>query len=99
MTEHPGTIAAPATPSRVAPLAHLAWREATVAAVVEETADAHSLVLDVPAWPGHVAGQHVDVGQVIGLSGTTGYSTGCHLHFELLVNADFVDPMPWMTKH
>jgi len=45
------------------------------------------------------AGQHVDVGQVIGLSGTTGYSTGCHLHFELLVNADFVDPMPWMTKN
>ena len=46
---------------RVAPLAHLAWREAVVAAVVEETADAHSLVLDVPHWPGHVAGQHVDV--------------------------------------
>lgn len=45
------------------------------------------------------AGQHVDVGQVIGLSGTTGYSTGCHLHFELLVNADFVDPMPWMTRN
>jgi murein DD-endopeptidase MepM/ murein hydrolase activator NlpD len=42
-------------------------------------------------------GQHVDVGDVIGLSGTTGYSTGCHLHFELLVNADFVDPMPWMA--
>jgi murein DD-endopeptidase MepM/ murein hydrolase activator NlpD len=42
-------------------------------------------------------GQHVDVGAVIGLSGTTGYSTGCHLHFELLVNADFVDPMPWMA--
>jgi murein DD-endopeptidase MepM/ murein hydrolase activator NlpD len=46
---------------------------------------------------GVTTGQHVDVGQVIGLSGTTGYSTGCHLHFELLVNADFVDPMPWMT--
>jgi len=43
------------------------------------------------------SGQHVDAGQVIGLSGTTGYSTGCHLHFELLVNADFVDQMPWMT--
>ena len=48
----------------------------------------------------HVAvtpGQHVDAGALIGLSGTTGYSTGCHLHFELLVNGDFVDPMPWMT--
>ena len=32
-----------------------------VAAVVEETADARSLVLDAPHWPGHVAGQHVDV--------------------------------------
>ena len=45
----------------VAPLAHLAWRDAMVAAVVDETADARSLVLDVPHWPGHVAGQHVDV--------------------------------------
>jgi murein DD-endopeptidase MepM/ murein hydrolase activator NlpD len=51
----------------------------------------HQSQLDV------TVGQHVDVGQVIGLSGTTGYSTGCHLHFELLVNGDFVDPMPWMT--
>ena len=61
MTELPGILAAAATSPRVAPLAHLAWREASVAAIVEETADAHSLVLDVPAWPGHVAGQHVDV--------------------------------------
>lgn len=46
---------------------------------------------------GVVVGQHVTAGEVIGTSGTTGYSTGCHLHFELLVNADFVDPMPWMA--
>jgi ferredoxin-NADP reductase len=45
----------------VAPLAHLAWREAVVATVVEETADARTLALEVPRWPGHVAGQHVDV--------------------------------------
>ena len=61
MTELPDTLAIPAASPRVAPLARLAWREASVAAVVEETADAHSLVLDVPGWPGHVAGQHVDV--------------------------------------
>jgi ferredoxin-NADP reductase len=39
----------------------LLWREATVAAVVPETANATTLRLDVPEWPGHVAGQHVDV--------------------------------------
>jgi ferredoxin-NADP reductase len=45
----------------VAPLAHLAWREARVAATLTETADARTLVLDVAHWPGHRAGQHVDV--------------------------------------
>src|SRR5690349_18830786 len=34
---------------------------ATVREVVEETARVKSIVLDVPAWPGHRAGQHVDV--------------------------------------
>jgi ferredoxin-NADP reductase len=37
------------------------WRTATVAEVVDETPTARTLVLDVPGWPGHVAGQHVDV--------------------------------------
>lgn len=31
------------------------------AKVVEENAHARTVLLDVPAWPGHVAGQHVDV--------------------------------------
>jgi ferredoxin-NADP reductase len=37
------------------------WRVATVRAVRDETPAARTLVLDVPQWPGHVAGQHVDV--------------------------------------
>ena len=37
------------------------WRVATVRAVRPETPAARTLVLDVPSWPGHVAGQHVDV--------------------------------------
>ena len=37
------------------------WRVATVAEVVEETHQAATLALDVPGWPGHAAGQHVDV--------------------------------------
>lgn len=41
--------------------ARLEWRVATVAAVHNETRRARTLVLDVPQWPGHRAGQHVDV--------------------------------------
>ena len=37
------------------------WRLATVAEVVTETPRARTLILDVPGWPGHRAGQHVDV--------------------------------------
>lgn len=39
----------------------LAWRVATVVAVQAETATASTLVLDVAGWPGHDAGQHLDV--------------------------------------
>ena len=42
-------------------------------------------------------GQQVQAGEVIGHVGTTGYSTGCHLHFELIVNSDAVDPVPWIS--
>jgi ferredoxin-NADP reductase len=41
--------------------APIRWRVATVLDVVEETAHARTIVLDVPEWPGHVAGQHVDL--------------------------------------
>jgi ferredoxin-NADP reductase len=39
----------------------LTWQLATVVDVVEETPRCKSLVLKPPAWPGHRAGQHVDV--------------------------------------
>jgi murein DD-endopeptidase MepM/ murein hydrolase activator NlpD len=38
-------------------------------------------------------GSHVRQGQVIGFVGSSGLSTGSHVHFEIIVNGRFVDPM------
>jgi ferredoxin-NADP reductase len=37
------------------------WRLGTVVALHDETASARTITLEVPDWPGHLAGQHVDV--------------------------------------
>jgi ferredoxin-NADP reductase len=37
------------------------WRVGTVLALHDETASTRTLTLEVPDWPGHVGGQHVDV--------------------------------------
>src|ERR1700747_661088 len=37
------------------------WRVGTVVGLHEETATARSITLEVLDWPGHIAGQHVDV--------------------------------------
>jgi murein DD-endopeptidase MepM/ murein hydrolase activator NlpD len=41
-------------------------------------------------------GQHVDQGEVIGLVGSTGYSTGSHLHFEVRIGQSPVDPLGYL---
>jgi ferredoxin-NADP reductase len=57
------TLPAQATPIR--------WRVATVAAIMQETPRVRTLVLDLSDWPGHRAGQHVDVR----LTAEDGYQT------------------------
>jgi len=47
--------------ARAAVRGRLTWQIADVADVVDETARVRTLVLDVPDWPGHSAGQHLDV--------------------------------------
>lgn len=59
------TLAAAPTPLPIA------WRLATVVDVRAETGRTRTLVLDAPGWPGHRAGQHVDVR----LTAEDGYST------------------------
>jgi ferredoxin-NADP reductase len=59
------TLAAASTPLPIA------WRLATVLDVRVETVRTRTLLLDVAGWPGHRAGQHVDVR----LTAEDGYST------------------------
>jgi ferredoxin-NADP reductase len=39
----------------------LTWQVAKVSAVAAETASVRTITLDVPDWPGHQAGQHLDI--------------------------------------
>jgi ferredoxin-NADP reductase len=57
----PATDASSAVVNPTARPIRLPWREAKIVDVVAETPEVRSLVLRVAGWPGHVAGQHVDV--------------------------------------
>ena len=57
--------------ARAAVLGRLSWLVARLAGVRDETATARTLILEVPGWPGHLPGQHIDVR----LTAEDGYST------------------------
>ncbi|HEY6310626.1 MAG TPA: FAD-binding oxidoreductase, partial [Streptosporangiaceae bacterium] len=43
------------------PQTPITWQTATVGSIVDETPKVRTLTLEVPGWPGHRAGQHLDV--------------------------------------
>ncbi|MGV1037133.1 MAG: peptidoglycan DD-metalloendopeptidase family protein [Candidatus Nanopelagicales bacterium] len=57
----------------------------------------------VQTWYAHqsristTVGSHVRAGQVIGVVGATGNTTGPHLHFEVRVGGQTIDPRPWLS--
>ena len=58
----------------------------------------------VKTYYAHLSSVHVSVGDyvtqntVIGLAGNTGYSFGAHLHFGLMINGGWVNPMNYLSK-
>jgi murein DD-endopeptidase MepM/ murein hydrolase activator NlpD len=96
--EHPGLDIAVATDSYIR-----ASGGGTVVDVGEDVVYGRFVVIDhgqgYTTLYGHASmtlvtlGEHVRERQVIALSGSTGRSTGPHLHFEVLVNGEPVDPL------
>jgi ferredoxin-NADP reductase len=60
------------------------WRVGTVVALHDETATARTITLEVPDWPGHAAGQHVDVR----LTASDGYAAVRSYSIASAPNAD-----------
>lgn len=70
---------------------------------VELTLDDGTMVSYSHLQDGGIAvsvGQKLNAGDVIGAAGTTGNSTGCHLHFEVTPagGGGFTDPVPWLAE-
>lgn len=64
--------------------------------VIEHTASISTTYSHMSSMISKV-GDKVKEGQVIGLVGTTGWSTGCHLHFEVAKDGSYVNPWSWLT--
>ena len=73
--------------ARAAVLGRLTWRVGTLVSLRDETAAARTLVFRVQDWPGHLAGQHVDVR----LTAPDGYSTQRSYSIASAVDGELVE--------
>jgi murein DD-endopeptidase MepM/ murein hydrolase activator NlpD len=62
--------------------------------VIDHGGGQASLYAHMSSFAGNSVGSRVAKGEVIGYVGSTGVSTGNHLHFEIIINGSRVDPQP-----
>jgi ferredoxin-NADP reductase len=90
--------------ARAALPGRLTWQLARVVETIAETPTAKTLVLEVPEWPGHDAGQHVDIRLTApdGYQAQRSYSIASapeHSHLELTVETiDDGEVSPYLTE-
>jgi ferredoxin-NADP reductase len=89
--------------ARTAVRGRLSWQIANVDAVVDETARVRTLVLDVPDWQGHQAGQHLDVRLTAedGYRAERSYSIASAPHEPIAITVERLDDgevSPYLTE-
>jgi murein DD-endopeptidase MepM/ murein hydrolase activator NlpD len=67
--------------------------------VMEEWVTLYAHMQDNSFPEGMIIGSVVKSGDTIGAVGSTGMSTGPHLHFELIINGEHVDPLPLLGTY
>ncbi|ROQ39405.1 murein DD-endopeptidase MepM/ murein hydrolase activator NlpD [Frondihabitans sp. PhB188] len=76
-------------------LGYNVWIDHTINGVPVTSVYAHMVAGSIKV----TLGEKVKVGQQVGNVGSTGNSTGAHLHFEIHLNGVPVDPYPWLVAN
>lgn len=90
-----GDIGQPIVAAAEGLVVHAGWRGGYGLAVVLDHGGGLATLYAHQSWVAVSEGQVVEEGQNIGEMGSTGWSTGPHLHFEVRVNGEPRDPMDW----
>lgn len=90
-----GEIGQPIVAAAEGLVVHAGWRGGYGLAVVIDHGGGLATLYAHQSWMAVSEGQVVEQGQKIGEVGSTGWSTGPHLHFEVRVNGEPKDPMQW----
>jgi murein DD-endopeptidase MepM/ murein hydrolase activator NlpD len=91
-----GTAGEPIYAAKAGTVIFAGWRGGYGNAVVIDHGGGFSTLYAHQSQTGVSVGQEVALGDVVGYVGSTGWSTGPHLHYELRLNGSPIDPLPYL---